>query len=637
MLFLMYRTVRLAPFIAGVLFLLCTSCNQEKRDSLPPPNILWISCEDISPALGCYGDTYANTPTLDRLAEEGIVYTRAYAPAPICSPARSTLISGVYATTLGTQHLRSAIPMPEDFRILPQYLSEAGYFCSNNDKTDYNFSYEGRWDDQGREAHWRNRGEGQPFFSVFNHGITHEGHANRINESDVESLAVKHDPEKAQLPPYYPDTPEMRKIWAHQYDLISELDQQVDSLIGQLKEDGLYDNTIIFFFSDHGFGLPRYKRWLYNSGLHVPLIVRVPDQYRYLVPGEQVKRTDRLVSFVDFAPTLLNLAGVEIPAHFAGAPFLGKEAEQENRYIFGSRSRADDIYDVSRLILDERFVYIRNFMPHRPYVTDAIIFNDTKASFRELIRLRKEGKLNPEAEQFWQPKEWEELYDLESDPYELNNLAGNQQHADRVLEMRGKLYAWMVENRDVGLLNESEMMLRSAGSSPYEMGSSEAYPVETILEAANLCGNPDATLDEIVPLLDHADPGVRYWAILSLYAVGDVDNHVREKVRAMLADDSPTVCVAAAELLANMGMVKQALPVLQEQLMNHENPTLVLQAAIAARNLGAEAKPLIPVIESVFPQYRGEVSGRYKDWLYPMFIGFALDQVYLNCGMKIPE
>ncbi|MFH0759067.1 MAG: sulfatase-like hydrolase/transferase [Bacteroidota bacterium] len=624
-------------FLALILNHACTPSGRGKTDELPPPNILWISCEDISPALGCYGDTYANTPNLDQLAEEGIVYTRAYAPAPICSPARSTLISGVYATTLGTQHLRSVIPMPEDFRILPQYLSEAGYFCSNNDKTDYNFSYEGRWDDQGGEAHWRNRGDGQPFFSVFNHGITHEGHANRISEADVESLAVRHDPDKAQLPPYYPDTPEMRKIWAHQYDLISVLDQQVESLIGQLKEDGLYENTLIFFFSDHGFGLPRYKRWLYNSGLHVPLIVRVPDRYRYLVPDDQGRRTDRLVSFVDFAPTLLNLAGVEIPDHFAGTPFLGKEAEQEKQYIFGSRSRADDSYDVSRLILDERFVYIRNFMPHRPYVTDAIIFNDTKASFRELIRLRKEGELNPEAEQFWQPKAWEELYDLESDPYELNNLAGDPLHADRVSEMRGRLYAWMVENRDVGLLNESEMMLRSAGSSPYEMGSSESYPVETLLEAASLCGNPDATLDEIVPLLDHADPGVRYWAILSLYAAGVVDSQVKEKVQAMLADDSPTVSIAAAELLAHMGLVKLALPVLQEQLMNDENPTLVLQAAIATRNLGAEAKPLIPVIESVFPQYRGEVSGRYRDWLYPMFIGFALDQVYMNCGLKIPE
>jgi arylsulfatase A-like enzyme len=207
-----------------ILYILTTlvtvSCSSKKQNQhtdtdLTPPNILWITCEDISPALGCYGDPYAKTPVLDRLAEEGILYTHAYATAPICSPARSTLISGIYATSLGTQHLRSDIPMPDDFMILPEYLRKTGYFCSNNSKTDYNFNPEGRWDENGNNAHWRNRKDRQPFFSVFNYGITHEGPANSLNADDVKTLVTKHDPQEAMLPPYYPDTPEFRRIWAH--------------------------------------------------------------------------------------------------------------------------------------------------------------------------------------------------------------------------------------------------------------------------------------------------------------------------------------------------------------------------------------------------------------------------------------
>lgn len=624
----------LATFLS---LLSCQSANQRHQTGLPQPNILWISCEDISPALGCYGDEYAHTPTLDRLAEEGVLYTRAYATAPICSPARSTLISGVYATTLGTQHLRSDIPLPEDFQILPQYLSEAGYFCSNNAKTDYNFNPDNRWNDQGLTAHWRNRPEGHPFFSVFNYGITHEGHANSFSEEDISVLEDRHDPEKGNLPPYYPDTPEMRKIWAHQYDLISVLDLQVEKLIGQLKEDGLYENTIIFFFSDHGFGLPRYKRWLYHTGLHVPLIIRVPEKYGHLISANPGSSEDQLVSFVDFAPSVLELAGIPIPKHMVGKCFLGEDPPVESRYIFGARSRADDVYDVSRCVIDDQYIYIRNYMPHRPYVMDAIIYGESKAGFRELGRLRKEGSLNTEAEQFWQPKAYEELYDLENDPAELNNLAGNPVYKRRVESMRGILYDWMVDNRDMGLLNESEMMNRSKGSSPYVMGTSDEFLSLELLKAANLCGNPEITLEEIIPLLDHSDSGVRYWALIALHTMGKEAKEASGSIVPLLEDQSPTVAIAAAELLFHHGENQRALSVLAHFLQDSQDPWIVLQAAISIRNLGEQAKPLLPLIGEVFPSYRGEVWGRYKDWLYSMFIGFALDQVYLNCGFEVPQ
>jgi hypothetical protein len=340
---------------------------------------------------------------------------------------------------------------------------------------------------------------------------------------------------------------------------------------------------------------------------------------------------------VDFAPTVLNLAGVELPEHFAGKPFMGPDSEVESRYVFGARSRADDIYEVSRCVLDDQFIYIRHFMPHQSYVTEAIIFNDSKAGFRELSRLRAEGKLNPEAEKFWQPKAYEELYDLEADPHELNNLAGDPAYVSKKKEMQDVLYNWMQEHRDVGLLHESEMMNRSRGSSPYEMGASEAYPVEEVLKAANLCGKPDATLDEITGLLDHPDSGVRYWAVLGFYAAGEVNPEVKDKLTEMIQDPSPTVALAAAELICHMGRYDRGIPVIADGLRDADHPTRVLQAAIAARNLKAYASELLPVIEEIYPAYRGEVWDRYRDWVYPMFIGFALDQTYLNCGLEIPE
>ena len=640
----MLSSVRLPfVFLVSVALVTVSGCGRSgaaNHSDLPPPNILWITCEDISPALGCYGDPYANTPTLDQLAKEGVLYRHAYATAPICSPARSTLISGVYATSMGTQHLRSDIPMPEDFRILPQYLTEAGYFCSNNSKTDYNFSPEGRWDDQGNEAHWRNRNEDQPFFSVFNYGITHEGPTNRLDEADVESLETRHDPELADLPPYFPDTPEMRRIWARQYDLISVLDQQVEALIDQLKEDGLYENTIIFYFSDHGFGLPRYKRWLYKTGLQVPLIVRIPDKYRHLQTADPASEDHQLVSFVDFAPSVLNLAGLEIPEHMAGKPFLGEDPALSNRYIYGARSRADDAYEISRCVLDDRYIYIRHFMPHQAYVYDAIIYSDMKAGFRELRRLKGLGELNPEADVFWQPKVYEELYDLQKDPHELVNVAGEPEYQEKKSELQMALYTWILEHRDMGLLNESDMMVRSSGTSPYTYGATDAYPVEQVLEAANLCGKPGVDQEEILATLDHPDPGIRYWGVLSLQAAqasGESSAGVVDPLIKAISDPSPTVAIAAGETLFHMGYQEEGLDVIGRYLEEAPHPTVVLQAAISARNLGSGAEPLIPLINRVFPQYRGEVWGRYKDWVYPMFIGFALDQVYLNCGLEIPE
>ncbi|MFW6101154.1 MAG: sulfatase-like hydrolase/transferase [Bacteroidota bacterium] len=625
-----YNSKGILIFIPALFAVGCTQQSSEEAEQ-SKPNILWITAEDIGPALGCYGDPQARTPNLDELASDGVVYNNAYANAPISAPARSSLITGMHATSLGTQHLRSDIPIPDKVKGIPEYLDQAGYFCTNSGKTDYNFSPAGMWDHNGTDsAHWEYRPEGDPFFSVFNYGVTHEGHVNKYQPEDYKNLEKRHDPEKINLPPYFPDTPEMRKLWARQYDLITVLDKRVGDLIDQLKEDGLYDETIIFFYADHGYGMPRYKRWLYKSGLHVPMIVRVPEKYRHLIPKEPGSKSDRMVSFVDLAPTVLNLADVDIPDHMQGKAFLGNDLPEERQYLYASRSRADDVYDVSRAILSDDYIYIRNYMPHHSYVTDALIFDEEKASFRELRRLRKAGKLTGYARKFFQPKPDEELYNLEEDPHELNNIADSSAYSDKLKQMRKRLKNKIISTRDIGFLNEAEMMRRARASTPYEYAQSEDYQLKNILNTAEKVGKADLETDELIAVLSDKDSGVRFWGVVGLIAHGEQVEKAENEVKSLLDDPSPIVQIKAAELLCKWNRSEKALPVLEKHLKARDKPWLVLQAAISLRRIGEKAKPLESVVKSELQRYKGDTGRGYSSWSYPMFIGFALDQVIIN-------
>ena len=401
------------------------------------PNILWITGEDFSPeAVGVYGNPSARTPHIDKLAETGLVFERAYATAPICAPARSTLITGVYATSMGTQHLRSEVPVPEFLKTLPEVMRDEGYFTTNNAKTDYNFSPEGRWDELGSHAHWKNRPDERPFFSVFNYGLTHEGNGNKETFDHADLLLTRVDPASIDLPPHFPDTPEMRRLYARYFDLITVFDLTVKQHLDELEEAGLFENTIVFVFSDHGFGLPRYKRWLYDTGLHVPLVVHIPETYREAMKIDPGRRPE-LVSFLDFAPSVLHLAGADPHPTMMGKSFFDKDFHRP--HVYGARSRADDVYNMGRAIVDDQFIYIRNFTPHRPYIEPAIIFHpESKGSSQELFRLKREGSLNPEAAAFWEPRPAEELYDLIHDPDELTNLAEKPEYRPILLEMRAQ-------------------------------------------------------------------------------------------------------------------------------------------------------------------------------------------------------
>jgi arylsulfatase A-like enzyme len=632
--------LKLAGFCASGLAISARAAGSRQRLAAAPkekPNILWITCEDICPFLGCYGDAYAITPNLDKLAGEGIMFTRAFSTGPVCSPSRSCLITGVYATSLGTQHLRSEVKLPEEIKCFPQYLRAAGYYCSNNYKKDYNFVDVGAWDESSHEAHWRKRKSGQPFFSVFNFVSTHQG---EINGSDQQFEAKygsklkpeeRHDPAKASLPPFYPDTPFVRKIWARYYDLITYMDHQVGDLLGQLEADGLADNTIVFFFSDHGMGLPRFKRTLYDTGLHVPLIIRFPRRYQRFAPYQPGDKTSRLVSFVDFAPTVLGLAGLPAANYMQGQAFLGPAQRKPRQYIFAASSRVDEAYECSRCVRDERYKYIRNYMPHLPYIQHSE-YCDQAEIMQELRRAAAEDVLTPTQRRLWAPtKPVEELYDTSMDGEEIDNLADSPQHRDVLQKLRKVLHGWMLQTHDIGLLPEAEMHIRAEGSTPYQIARDPAkYPERRILAAADLVGRGPSHIPRLVRLLDDSDCAVRYWAVIALTALGPDAKPAVEALRTRLDDSSPNVRFAAAGFLCKLGHCEEALPVLADGLKEKREET-VLAAARQIELIGDKARPVIPQMKQARARCK-RPDGTYKNGNHAMFIDWAMKNALENCG-----
>lgn len=469
----MRQSARFIYVLGGFLTLCLSGCAEpDINQTGTRPNIVWITVEDMSPRLAAFGDATASTPNIDRLASEGIRYTNVYSISGVCAPSRAALITGMYPTTIGAQHMRTmtrtsaiaditdpellaiptyeAVPPPE-VRCFTEYLRAAGYYCTNNPKEDYQFRRPiTAWDASGREAHWRNRiNKDAPFFAVFNSNITHESQVwQRANEP------MRVDPSSVELPPYYPDHPVIRRDLARHYSNIELMDQWVGSILKELEEANLLDNTIIFFFSDHGDGLPRMKRWVYDSGLHVPLIIKWPD-------GRGAGTVnDELVSFIDFAPTMLSITGQSIPDHLQGQAFLGDQKAQPRSYIFAARDRMDPAIDNMRAVRDKRYKYIRNYMPERPYV-QFLPYRDRMDLMKTLIELNEAGTLSG-AEQLWfqKTKPVEELYDTEIDPHEVNNLASDPTFAEKLAELRAQHERWKTETNDWGLIQETELKKR---------------------------------------------------------------------------------------------------------------------------------------------------------------------------------
>ncbi len=552
-----------ALIVVLVLFAACT-----KKETSDRPNIVWIVLEDITPMMGCYGDEYAKTPVFDRLAAEGIRYEKAYSVAPVCSPSRSGVITGMYPTSLGTIHHRSHRTGPDFLTMIPVLMREAGYYTSNNAKTDYNLPID-PWDDRSKEAHWRNRPvKDQPFLSKFDFGECHssitkipedvivEQRLNRLKPEDF------HDPDLAPIPPYHPDVPEFRQAWSRYYDAVTQVDYRTGEIIEQLKEDGLWENTIVFVWADHGVGMIRGKHTVWEQGTHVPLIVRYPAKFKHLAPAKAGSVKDDLISLIDIGPTTLALAGVETPGFMDGRPLLCNSKVEKRDYVFAARGRLDSRFEMVRTVRDERYRYHRNFFPHLPYKPHED-YEFGAPVLQKWVELAKMGKLTGDMEMpTLRFKPVEELYDSEHDSHMINNLVDNPEYEEVLERMRRVLHNWMVETRDLGILEEAEMVKRSEGNKPQWHVGQELENYEEILETADLMYQGEAAIPELLVRAGDPDAAIRFWAVLSLAVCRSGDEEVVSGLEAALADESVSVRLSAAEGLFNLKHYEVALPVI---------------------------------------------------------------------------
>lgn len=559
------------------------------------PNILWFTTEDIGPNLGCYGDKYAVTPNLDAFAKKSQLYLRAWSNAPVCAAARTTLISGMYGPSTGGEHMRSMVPMPQGTKMYAQLLHEAGYYCTNNAKEDYNLEKTTEtWDVSGKKAHYKNRKPGQSFFAVFNTEVTHES---KIRKS---GHVLVHDPAKAPIPAYHPDTPEVRHDWAQYADNITTMDGEFATAMKELQEAGLAEDTIVFFYGDHGAGMPRHKRWPYDSGLRVPLIIHFPEKWKHLAPKDYKPGgvSAELVSFVDLAPTLLSLIGQEAPPWMQGRAFAGPFAKPDPGFLYGFRGRMDERMDIVRSVTDGRYVYIRQYMPHLPYA-QFIDYMFQMPTARVWKKMAEEGLLNDAQSHFWKPKPSEELYDLQSDPYEVNNLATSRDHVDALAKMRAAHLGYMERTRDLGLIPEAERLRMADGKSPRDVfASDDAYPFAKVLSLAQKASDlsfEDASY--FVPALSEENAILRYWGVLGLDIRKEAGVKAgRDALVKLLSDESPSVRIAAADALAQYGEAADLAPAL-ETLLAAADPTkfsnvTAIEALNSITNLGEKAASL---------------------------------------------
>ncbi len=566
------------------------------------PNILWLVNEDHGPHVGCYGDDFAITPTFDALAKRALRYTRCWSNAPVCAPSRTTLITGLYASSAGGEHMRSSVPFPAGKKAYPQLLREAGYYCTNNAKEDYNVSFAGKiWDESSKQAHWRNRPDGTPFMSVFNSEKSHESQIRRRPHTPV------HDPAKVRVPAYHPDTPEVRRDWAQYYDGVSAADADSGARLQELADAGLAEETIVFYYADHGSGMPGNKRWPLNRGLHVPLIVYIPEKFAELRPPEYTAggTADRLVSFVDFAPTLCSLAGVPPPEWLQGHAFLGKFAAPPQPFLFGFRGRMDERVDCVRSATDGRFVYARNFRPDKIYGQHLAYMWETPTTV-VWARMFREGKLDAVQSYFWKTKPAEELYDLQTDRDEVRNLATAPEHRAVLEKLRAALRENETRIHDAGLLPEGEMHRRSANGSPYDFardaGKLDFAKLYDIADRASSLA-PDAT-PALIVALGEADSGIRCWAALGLLMRGaDAVKGGHAALIKALEDSTPDVRITAAEALGRYGSeadLARILPLLAEAADWSKNDVFTAMAALhAITALGEKAAPLAATLKAL--------------------------------------
>jgi len=576
----------------------------------PKPNILWISIEDTSPQfIGCYGNTNARTPVIDRLAKGGVRFTNAFSTGTVCSPSRTAIITGVKTYKTGTGNHRSKYPVPEFIKGFPYYLQQLGYCTTNNAKTDYNVANEKEfiaetWNESSNKASWWNRKPGQPFFAVFNYNESHQSRTmTETYDWYVENVYNQLLPDERirdnefEMPPFYLDSPEMRKQFARVYNSIKLTDNKIGELLARLEKDKLKDSTIIFFYADHGEGMPRGKTNGINYGYRVPFIIWFPEMYKHLSPrGKAGVVSDELIDFTDLAPTLISLAGGAIHEHLKGRPILGKNRKKPVEHLFLSSDRSDNGIDMVRTVTDGKYVYSRNFLP---FINEAryIRYMEIGEIKQQMRKDLAENKLNLLQKSLFEPRPVEFLFDIENDLWETRNLAGEQKFKPVLDKMRKLLKEEVLRSRDVMFLPEYEIASLSKTISAYEFRlNKDNYPLEEIYDAASLAGfRGKEVATKQVEMLKNPNRIVRYWAILGLRSQSRDDlKSFSNKIINSMEDSYPPVVVTASAIAYEMFNDKAAEENLKKFCV-HEN----VQISLMTINYLLYTKNREPFVETI--------------------------------------
>ena len=576
---------------AMLLWLLLVCCNQKTNvqgaevvNTQPPqPNFVWLISEDNSKHwLNLYDKSGARTPRIAELAAQGLVFDHAFSNAPVCSVARTTLMTSCYAPRIGTQYHRRSVevPMPEGLQMFPAYLRQVGYYTANNNKKDYNASEgEGVWDDSSRKATLKNRGDRQPFFYMQSFAATHESSLH-FPAADLETKPTEHDPATVQLALYHPDTPLFRYTYARYLDRIQQVDSQIGQVVDQLAADGLLEDTFIFYFGDHGGVLPRGKGYTFESGLHIPLVVRVPGNWKHLVTQPVPSRVQGFVKFVDFGPTVLNLAGISLPRKIDGRPFLGPDIDPRlmdlRDQAFGYADRFDEKYDLVRTLRKGQYKYVRSY---QPFNIDGLQNNYRyqMAAYSEWRDLFRAGRLNAVQSQFFTARPAEALYDLQSDPHETRNLASSDEYRSILLDLRTRLSRQVCQIADLSFYPES-VLAQEGFQNPSGFGKARSGDIANLvvvadavlafgdeLRIAKTGGNSDssqfAAIRSLQRFINAEDPWQRYWSLIALSSIGTeygwhfVAPFYPKARELATADSELLVRVRAAEFLGLSGSI----------------------------------------------------------------------------------
>jgi len=562
-------------------------------DAADHPNFVWLISEDNSTHyLKLFDEHGAETPRIAELAKHGLLFENAFSNAPVCSVARTTLITGCYGPRIGTQYHRRSVtvPMPDGLRMFPAYLRDAGYYTANNHKKDYNaLESDDVWDESSNKAHWRQRKAGQPFFYKQSFGATHESSLH-FPAKVMKNEATKTDPATVFVAPYHPDTPTFRYTNARYHDRIQDVDQQIGKVVDQLAEDGLLEDTFVFYFGDHGGVLPRGKGYAYESGLHIPLAVRVPENWKHLADAKTDTRVQGFVSFIDFGPTLLKLAGIDVPEAVDGRPFLGQgvsiEEVNQRDEAFGYADRFDEKYDLVRTLRKGKYEYVRSYQPFN--------FDGLQNNYRykmlayvEWRELYHAGKLNDVQRQFFEPRAAEALYDIEADPHETKNLATEPAFAEITAQLRNRLQAIVKGLPDLSMYPES-YLVDHAFDNPVAFGQAHISDIAKLVDIADLSLiSFDAAAKSIEQALRSSDPWQRYWALIACSSHGDAARSFVPMAKELAAQDLELlVRVRAAEFLALIEAAEPQATIMSclEQTTSPDEANLILNTVVLLRD-----------------------------------------------------